>query len=151
MGLKEIATLVTITLMLLTIFYNFVYTRAQDKTTAENTAKSIQDVKFEINTKLDQSKIELNTKIDRHISDNEKLYSTVLAQLNRLWEYKDSHGKDAADMRLELQKQIGKVEAGLLIQDGQYAEILRLIESMSKSVGEKIDKLETKFEKFVKN
>jgi len=115
--------------VLLGMLWNFASSRQKDK--------DIQD--------------HLDTKIDRHIADNEKMHSTVLSQLNRLWEYKDNHEREAADMRLELQKQIGKVEAGLSIHDGQYAEILRLIEAMNRSVGEKIDKLENKFEKYVKN
>lgn len=129
MEFKELISLGGFVIAIGGIFWNFAASRQKDK--------DIQD--------------HLDVKIDRHIADNEKMYSTVLSQLNRLWEYKDTHDKEAAQMRLDLQKQIGKVEAGLSIHDGQYAEILRLIESMSKTVGEKIDKLETKFEKYVKN
>jgi len=137
---KEILAVGGFFVMVMTIFYNFVYTRAQDKTNAESTSRSLEEVKNS-----------LNTKIDRHISDNEKISANLGLQISRLWEYRNSHEKEASDTRLELQKEIGEIKAVVSVQAGQYAEIVRLIESQGKSLGDKIDKLETRLEKFGHN
>lgn len=95
----------------------------------------------------EQVETNLNTKIDQHIVDDERVEASIKNQQQKLWEWKDQHEREAANMRLELQKQIGRIEAGLSIHDSQYAEILRLIQSMHKEMSDKMDKLEKIVEK----
>lgn len=89
--------------------------------------------------KADELSTHLNAKIDSHILDNDKVDGRIFSQLTKIWEWKDAHEREAAAMRLELQKQIGKVEAGLTLNDGRIAEVIRLIQSMRQDFGEKLD------------
>lgn len=128
MTFAQVLELAGFVLALLGIIWNFAYGKGKD----------------------DELERNLNFKIDRHILDNEKTDASIFAQLTRMWEWKDAHEKDAANMRLELQKQIGKIEAGLQLHDGQYAGILQMIAAMGKTIEAKIDKLEEKIEKLNK-
>lgn len=84
----------------------------------------------------------LNLKIDQHIADDKRMHETLDGKYGWLRDWRESHEREASNLRLEYQKQIGKIEAGIQIQDSRYDEILRLIESMGRAVTEKIDKLE---------
>lgn len=92
----------------------------------------------------------LEKNIGETISSNKEqaqlVHARFAGQLGKMWDWKDAHEREAANMRLELQKQIGKVEAGISIHDGQYAEILRLIASMQAAIETKIDKIESKIQ-----
>lgn len=129
MELKEIISLGGFLLALLGILWNFAYGKGKN----------------------DEIERNLNNKIDRHISDNEKNNSNISSQLQRIWDWKSAHEKDSSDMRLELQKQIGKVEAGLSIHDAKYNEIISKIDSFSQMLGGKIDKIESRLDKLGHN
>ena len=101
--------------------------------------------------KSDKLEENLNLKIDQHILDDERMEASIKNQVQKLWEWKDAHERDVSDKRYELQKQLGKMEAGISIHDNQYNEIIRLIENMNKSIGDKVDKLEEEIKQFRKN
>lgn len=86
----------------------------------------------------DDEKLEyrMNKKIDEHIADDERTETSLKNQMSRMWEWKDAHERDAAGTRLELQKQIGKIEAGVQIHDGQYAQIISLISEIKDDIKE---------------
>lgn len=86
----------------------------------------------------------LNTKIDQHIEDNRLMHDKVNNLVTKLFDWKDRHEAEVSNNRLEVQKQIGKLEGGLAVTAGQYTEILRQISEFREDVSEKIEKLEDK-------
>lgn len=120
MDIQQIVQIGGFIILLGGLVYNFAYTKGKSETVETN----------------------LNTKIDQHIADNERSHSTIDGKFQWLRDWKENHERDASDIRLDLQKQIGKLESGLQVHDSQYNEILRLIANMSESVSKKIDRLE---------
>lgn len=93
----------------------------------------------------------LNIKIDQHIADDLRIETSIKNQVGKLWEWKDLHEKEAGNNRLEIQKQLGRTEAAIAIHDSQFSQLINSIAKMERSIGDKIDKLETKIEQFNKN
>jgi hypothetical protein len=85
-------------------------------------------------TRLDEKYADLKEWLEEALSEHKR-------QVAAIWKWKEDHEKDASNMRLELQKQIGKVESGISLHDNQYQQILNQIESMNTSLIEKIEEL----------
>ena len=93
----------------------------------------------------------MNAKIDQHIKDDHTAFLTINNQIQRQWEWKDTHEKDGVEKRFENQKQMAELKAGIQNHDGHYNEILRVINSMSVDVAAKFDRLEKSIEQIRKN
>ena len=102
-----------------------------------------QDSLETIKTNIEKMQKDIDKKIDVHIIDDERMENSLKSQQQKIWEWKDEHEKAAADFRLELQKQIGKLEASLQVHESQYSEIVRMITNMSETFSKKMDQLET--------
>ena len=89
--------------------------------------------------------------MDQHIADDIRGFDSLNAKVQRQWEWKDKHEREAADLRLDLQKQIGKLESGIQTHDSHYSEILRVVNSISVDVSLKFDKLEKSIEQMRRN
>lgn len=95
-----------------------------------------------MNTKIDKLELIMNNKIDQHIKDNEKAFDSLRGQVGRQWDWQTAHEKEANTMRLEIQRQFGKVEAGIAIHDNQFEEIKRMIVDSTKILTTEINKLD---------
>lgn len=110
-----------------------------------------QNIVGDLKEVIKNQRADLDKKIDDHIEDNKDSDERVSGQLQRQWAWQSSYEKEAAERRFDIQKQMGKFEATLSIHDNQYGEILRLIQSMSKDLTDKIDKLEKTVEQLRRN
>lgn len=74
--------------------------------------------------------------ITSKVTDLKEEHVRILRQLEKLWEYKDEHGKEAEENRIGIMKEIGRIDAQFALKDGQYNEILRRLSDITVNVAE---------------
>lgn len=63
----------------------------------------------------------------RRLDDQKDKNAAIDSQLEKLWRWKDAHEADASEKRIEIMRELGKVESSFAARDGQFAEIMRSI------------------------
>jgi SMC interacting uncharacterized protein involved in chromosome segregation len=71
-----------------------------------------------------------------HVATSQYKLNQAMRQLDKLWDWKDSHEKDVADKRLEFQKQFGSLEGKVAIHDGNYTQILSILAEIKTEIKE---------------
>jgi len=84
--------------------------------------------------------------INESIAENKKLanekYEANKNLINKLFSYKDDHEKETAIIRLSFSKEISELSAICKVNQTQYAEILRRLDTLDR----KIDRIEEREE-----
>lgn len=88
----------------------------------------------------DDEKLEvrMNKKIDQHIADDEKVEAELKREFQDVWRWKNSHEKDAADMRERYQVQLSELKGGQMVVNEQFKQIIGALDDIK----DRLDRLE---------
>lgn len=100
------------------------------------TISGLVGVWFKFQNKVDNIDNYLREEKVRMKEEHEEL----MRQINAQWKWKESHEKEAAQIRASLNKDISEIRGGLLVTNEQFKQILEAL----KEIKERLTKLEEK-------
>jgi len=83
-----------------------------------------------------------NEKMDDKLTNLKEDNEDLKNQISKMWLWKDHHDQDSFNKRVEFQKEIGEINARIVMVNGQYTEIKNFLLSISNKITKMEDRLD---------